>query len=422
MTLPQLSAVYLPVLLLLCTTTALERARSHMHTYMCLFVVLWLFIWFLVVFAFSHPTSSSYVFQAAWTSSAKSILHKAMRQDRDAPPSLALSMGSCALAPAMAAVFTNPADVAKTRLNMASELQAPSAAANQGVFGCLRSIYGAEGIAGLQRGLGLVCLREASKNTFRIGLYEPLVRKLEGRSSSSAPSTVTRVAAGAMTGGLSALICNPLDLLKTRIQLDPGRGAGSTASSALRQVVSAEGVVGLWRRGAMANVARSSIASMLGLPTNMYLKECANALQLPWLQRTPALRDAVCALGASAAVVMLINPLDLIRTRLFSQPTLGEGMAALGTSGAASATLISQPASMATATAAAGPMAVEASNAASPRYSGILDCARRVAATEGIAGFWKGSFASFLRVGPHQTLTFVLIGLLQRMHRDLALQ
>ena len=67
-------------------------------------------------------------------------------------------------------------------------------------------------------------------------------------------------------------------------------------------------------------------------------------------------------------------------------------------------------------------MAVEASNAASPRYSGILDCARRVAATEGIAGFWKGSFASFLRIGPHQTLTFVLIGLLQRMHRDLALQ
>ena len=214
------------------------------------------------------------------------------------------------MAPAIAAVFTNPADVAKTRLNMASELQAPTMTSNQGVLQCLRKIYGAEGIAGLQRGLGLVCVREASKNSFRIGLYDPLVRKLEGGSSSSAPSKVTRIAAGAITGGLSALICNPLDLLKTRIQLDPKRGAGSTASGALRQIVASEGFVGLWRCGAMANVARSSIASMLGLPTNMYLKEFANALQLPWLQRTPALRDAVCAMGASGAVVIIVNPVS----------------------------------------------------------------------------------------------------------------
>ena len=227
---------------------------------------------------------------------------------RDSPPSLMVSMGSSAVAPAIAAFFTNPADVAKTRLNMARELQAPTSTA-QGVIGCLRTIYRLEGLAGLQRGLGLVCIREASKNSFRIGLYEPLVRKLEGPSTaSSTPSQLTRVAAGAMTGGLSALICNPLDLLKTRIQLDPERGAGTTTSTALRQLVSTEGYVGLWRRGAVVNVARSSIATSLGLPANMYLKEAANALQLPWLQRTPALRDAACALGASGVVVMIINP------------------------------------------------------------------------------------------------------------------
>jgi hypothetical protein len=38
--------------------------------------------------------------------------------ERAPPPSIALSMGTSALAPAMAAVVTNPADVAKTRLNV----------------------------------------------------------------------------------------------------------------------------------------------------------------------------------------------------------------------------------------------------------------------------------------------------------------
>ena len=54
------------------------------------------------------------------------------------PPSLALSVGTSALAPALAGVVTNPADVAKTRLNMMLELQPGSV--RLGVLQCLRQI------------------------------------------------------------------------------------------------------------------------------------------------------------------------------------------------------------------------------------------------------------------------------------------
>ena len=64
------------------------------------------------------------------------------------------------------------------------------------------------------------------------------------------------------------------------------------------------------------------------------------------------------------------------------------------------------------AAAAAVPLPAEA-----PRYRGVLDCVRRVAAAEGVGAFWKGSLAAFLRIGPHQTLTFVIIGWLQRRLR-----
>ena len=313
-----------------------------------------------------------------------------------AKASIALSMGTSALAPAMAAIVTNPADVAKTRLNMGRELR-PGRVGS--VLDMWTRIWTTEGLAGLQRGLGLVMVREASKNAFRLGLYEPLVDLLSGAKSrgsggssgsssgglgslgAGAPMTV-RVAAGAISGGMSALIANPLDLLKVRLQLDPSRAAGRTAADAFKQIVKAEGVTALWRRGSVANVSRSALATSLGLPANSLLKEYANSREIPFLQARPALRDALCALGASAFVTVAINPIDLVRTRLFSAPAGG----AAANSGAALAS-----------------------------YDGMLHCALRVAATEGIGGFWKGTLASFLRIGPHQTITFCLLGVLQRL-------
>ena len=227
-------------------------------------------------------------------------------------------MATGGLAPAMAAIVTNPADVAKTRLNMSRELQ-PGRVGS--VAQCWRAIVAAEGLAGLQRGLGFVLVREASKNTFRLGLYEPLVSALDSAAWPAAalddpvrgaapPAMTSRVAAGAISGGLAAFLCNPLDLLKTRIQLDPARGAGRTASEALQQLVAAEGVAGLWRRGMLANVARSAAATSLGLPVNYRLKEAvnANAAHLPLLAARPAVRDAACALVAAAVVRSSSSP------------------------------------------------------------------------------------------------------------------
>ena len=89
-----------------------------------------------------------------------------------------------------------------------------------------------------------------------------------------------------------------------------------------------------------------------------------------------ALRDAVCAMAAALTTTVVINPVDVVRVRLYSQPILEDGRGAL--------------------------------------YRGGLDCFAKVAATESPAALWKGVSAAFLRIGPHQTLTFVIIGWLQR--------
>ena len=67
------------------------------------------------------------------------------------PPSLALSVGSGALAPALAAVVTNPADVVKTRIQV--QKSNPELFAYDGAIDCFLKILKHEGPAALFDGV-----------------------------------------------------------------------------------------------------------------------------------------------------------------------------------------------------------------------------------------------------------------------------
>ena len=283
------------------------------------------------------------------------------------------NFATAAAGPALACIFTNPADVAKTRLNLERELKVSSMSRATGSFEVMRRTFATEGIAGLQRGLQLAMVREASKNTFRIGLYQPIVDAMHGAKAGPAPLTVLLPAAMA-SGSISALITNPLDLLKTRLQLDGAHVRGAASSGSAREMCAAivreEGVAGLWR-GTGVSMARSGFGAAALLPTNSRLKEFASAWMPPGV-----LSDGFCALGAGAANVATINPVDVVRTRLYSQPVDHSGKGLL--------------------------------------YDGAADAARKILTIEGAPAFYKGATAHFLRVGPHTMLTFVFIGVMRR--------
>ena len=292
-------------------------------------------------------------------------------------PSYWTNFATAAAGPALACIITNPADVAKTRLNLERELKSTEMSRTTSSVRKMQQTYAAEGIAGLQRGLQLAMVREASKNTFRIGLYQPLVDLGRGSSRAPGPAPFSVLMPAAMaSGAISALLTNPLDLLKTRLQLDGGHARGATASTSARTIASAivteEGVAGLWR-GVSVSMVRSGVGAVALLPTNSKLKELAAC----WLP-PGALADGLCALGAGAANVAVINPVDVVRTRLYAQPVdVATGRGAL--------------------------------------YGGALDAAYKILAIEGAPAFYKGATAHFLRVGPHTMLTFVFIGLMRRL-------
>ena len=75
-----------------------------------------------------------------------------------------------------------------------------------------------EGMAGLQRGLTPALLRESTKNVFRLGLFDPILTLIHDRQTYPAIPIWKRFTAGALSGAVGALSCNPFELVKTRLQ------------------------------------------------------------------------------------------------------------------------------------------------------------------------------------------------------------
>lgn len=51
-------------------------------------------------------------------------------------------------------------------------------------------------------------------------------------------------------------------------------------------------------------------------------------------------------------------------------------------------------------------------------YTGVLDCSRRVLATEGVGPFWRGNFANCLRYFPTQALNFAFKGKIKSYFKE----
>lgn len=278
-------------------------------------------------------------------------------------------------------LFTNPADVAKTRLNMDRELQSSHAgkARYNGTIACIRQLWHVEGMSGVQRGLSFAIVRELSKGVFRIGLHEPIMKVMHPEPGPASFSI--KIIAGFASGAIAALLTNPLDLIKTRLQLEATHASGSSAAGAgsgpiavLRSAVQREGLRSLWA-GTQVSVLRSMLANGAVLSVNTELNE--RVRQSTRLQPSVA-TDAGCAFCAATAVVAAINPVDVVRTRLYSQPR-------------------------------------DPRSATGALYTNATDCARKMLRVEGASAFYKGVTAHFFRVGPHVVLTFVFISSMKRM-------
>ena len=272
----------------------------------------------------------------------------------------AKQFGLPAVAGSMAVCVSHPLELTKVRLQLDNELVARGAAGRyEGWLHCVRSSWRAGGVANLWSGLSFGVAREFVFNCVRIGAFEPVLGAV-GHP----------MVAGFTCGALGGCCANPIEVLKVRYQALGGitghqhtRFSSVGFSGALRSMVADEG----WR-AATKGLGVSTLRGVLGpgtqLPAYYELKRRCGQAGLD--VNSPAVHGP-CSAASAAVSIFFCNPADVTRTRVYNQPADGA------------------------------------------RYASSVDAARKILATEGAAGFYKGAGSHFLRLGPHMVLVFVIL-------------
>ncbi|XP_067941692.1 solute carrier family 25 member 35-like [Watersipora subatra] len=274
-----------------------------------------------------------------------------------------------------AAIFTNPLEVVKTRLQLQGELRAKGQfrVHYRNVFHAFFAVAKHEGICSLQKGLGPALAYQFVMNGFRLGSFQLLNDSLLRDKDGHTP-VYTSVLCGAISGSIGGFFGSPLYMIKTHMQ---SRSYASIAVgyqnrcdsliSALSSIYKQYGVIGLWR-GSSGAVARVMMGSAAQLSTFSQARQYIINSQI-FPQESLLIPFAASTLSGGI-VVMVMTPFDVVSTRLYNQK-------------------------------------VEGATSRGVLYSGITDCFTKIFRKEGLWGFYKGWAASLFRLGPHTVLSLV---------------
>lgn len=122
----------------------------------------------------------------------------------------------------------------------------------QSTFATFGDIYRKEGIAGINKGVNAVAIRQMTNWGSRFGLSrlaESGIRKATGKEEGASLAAWEKILASALGGGLSAWN-QPIEVIRVEMQsktADPNRPANLTVGKTFNYIYSQNGIKGLYR-------------------------------------------------------------------------------------------------------------------------------------------------------------------------------
>ncbi|XP_059174412.1 electrogenic aspartate/glutamate antiporter SLC25A13, mitochondrial-like isoform X2 [Physella acuta] len=270
-----------------------------------------------------------------------------------------------AVAGATGATAVYPIDLVKTRLQNQRSTSFIGELMYKNSIDCFKKVIRHEGILGLYRGLAPQLVGVAPEKAIKLTMNDLMRDKLLQKDG-TLPLWAEMVAGG--TAGASQVVfTNPLEIVKIRLQV-AGEVVGRARVSAL-SVMKELGFFGLYK-GSKACFLRDIPFSAIYFPAYAHNKKFfadENGYNSPG----SLLLSATIA-GMPAA--FLPTPADVIKTRLQVAARKGQ-----------------------------------------TTYKGVIDCAKKIYAEEGMGAFWKGAPARVFRSSPQFGVTLLTYELLQRV-------
>jgi len=244
------------------------------------------------------PESAS-TSEPALVSSSRRSESKASHQYKDNALLTLKRLASGAFAGVVSRSVVAPLDVAKLKLMLSG--RDAMGAASVGVVDVLRNTMKAEGVQGLFRGNALNCCRVAPGKAIELCAYET-IKALTGRSD----------LAGGIAGALNTAATYPLEVLRTRVALDPLALKGGIVAS-MRRIAKTEGRKTFYRGCAF------SIAGVIPYTAAQYLAYdalCKGYCTMTKKDDVPAVLSATFGSAAVIAASACTFPLEVYRRQL----------------------------------------------------------------------------------------------------------
>lgn len=278
------------------------------------------------------------------------------------PPSAISSTATVARTEGMATLL----QIAHPQLTPNSYISITVPRSSGGIISTGLNIIKSEGVGALYSGVGATVVRGFVQGGLRLGLYSPIKETLISLDSTNTSqqnlSVAGKLVAGSLSGGFAACFSSPIDLIKTK---QMAQGSAGNALSIIRNVISTEGVAGLWR-GSSTAMARVSLLTAVQVTAYDEVKRGVVALKVPGLGDGQASTQLLSSMVAGLAATTATNPLDVVKTVV---------MAAKKKSGTKMST---------------------------------SEAVREIVMKDGMKGFMRGWSASFSRMGPQTVACFFI--------------
>ncbi|XP_058188356.1 nicotinamide adenine dinucleotide transporter 1, chloroplastic-like [Rhododendron vialii] len=296
------------------------------------------------------------------------------------PKGLLCNAGAGAAAGVIAAAFVCPLDVIKTRFQVHG-LSALNNGSVKGsvIVGSLAQIFQREGLRGMYRGLSPTVLALLPNWAVYFTIYDQLKSILCSDDGNHHLSIGANVIAASGAGAATTIFTNPLWVVKTRLQTQ-GMRTGvvpyRSTLSALRRIAHEEGIRGLYSGlvPALAGISHVAIQFPAYETIKIYLADRGDTTMDKLGASDVAVASSVSKIFAST----LTYPHEVVRSRLQEQGHHSE-----------------------------------------KRYSGVIDCVKKVFQQEGIPGFYRGCATNLLRTTPAAVITFTSFEMIHRFLVDL---
>ncbi|CAH8349743.1 unnamed protein product [Eruca vesicaria subsp. sativa] len=291
----------------------------------------------------------------------------------------ACNAGAGATAGAIAATFVCPLDVIKTRLQVLGLPETPASGKRGSVIiTSLRNIVKNEGFRGMYRGLSPTIIALLPNWAVYFSVYGKLKDVLQ--SSDGTLSVGANMVAAAGAGASTSIATNPLWVVKTRLMtqgIRPGVVPYKSVMSAFSRICQEEGLRGLYS-GLLPSLAGISHVA-IQFPAYEKIKQYMAKMDNTSVENLSPGNVAIASSIAKVLASVLTYPHEVIRAKLQEQGQMRNS---------------------------------------ENKYSGVVDCIKKVFRSEGIPGMYRGCATNLLRTTPSAVITFTTYEMMLRFFRQ----